>query len=258
MERGIKRVPRKIKDFSGCLKGVRLINNLSFRVVDYGGIIVYRGEVRGTEKYTLDISCIVLAGGKGLRLGRDKVQESVGDRNLLQLVLSKLSSFNNDIIVVTAGEKSLSQLVGYPRFRIVTDTYRGKGALGGIYTGLAASGSLYNLVVACDMPFLNQALLRYMIQLSAGFDLVIPRVGELTEPLHAVYSKRCLAPIERLLNQGELRVSTLFGLVKVRYVEAEEIDWFDPKHLSLFNINTEADLEKAQQLATGDMSYDKC
>ena len=205
--------------------------------------------MRGTEKYTLDVSCIVLAGGKGLRLGRDKVQEIIGDRNLLQRVLSQLSSFNNDIIVVTAGEKSLSQFIGYPRFRIVADTYPGKGALGGIYTGLAASNSLYNLVVACDMPFLNQALLRYMIQLLAGFDLVVPRVGELTEPLHAVYSKSCLAPIERLLNQGELRVSTLFGLVKVRYVEADEIDRFDPKHLSFFNINTEADLETAQRLA---------
>jgi len=205
--------------------------------------------VRGTEKYTLDVSCIVLAGGKGLRLGRDKVQEIIGDRNLLQRVLSQLSSFNNDIIVVTAGEKSLSQFIGYPRFRIVADTYPGKGALGGIYTGLAASNSLYNLVVACDMPFLNQALLRYMVQVSPGFDLVVPRVGNLIEPLHAVYSKSCQAPIERLLNQGEIRVRALFGLVKVRYVEADEIDRFDPKHLSFFNINTEADLETAQRLA---------
>jgi molybdopterin-guanine dinucleotide biosynthesis protein A len=197
----------------------------------------------------LDVSCIVLAGGKGLRLGRDKVQEIIGDRNLLQRVLSQLSSFNNDIIVVTAGEKSLSQLIGYPRFRIVADTYPGKGALGGIYTGLAASNSLYNLVVACDMPFLNQALLRYMVQVSPGFDLVVPRVGNLIEPLHAVYSKSCQAPIERLLNQGEIRVRALFGLVKVRYVEADEIDRFDPKHLSFFNINTEADLETAQRLA---------
>jgi molybdopterin-guanine dinucleotide biosynthesis protein A len=197
----------------------------------------------------LDVSCIVLAGGKGLRLGRDKVQEIIGDRNLLQRVLSQLSSFNNDIIVVTAGEKSLSQFIGYPRFRIVADTYPGKGALGGIYTGLAASNSLYNLVVACDMPFLNQALLRYMVQVSPGFDLVVPRVGNLIEPLHAVYSKSCQAPIERLLNQGEIRVRALFGLVKVRYVEADEIDRFDPKHLSFFNINTEADLETAQRLA---------
>ena len=206
----------------------------------------------------MDTSCIVLAGGKGLRLGRDKAQEIVGNRNLLQWVVSQLNLFNSDIIVVTVDDKPFPQLIGYPRLRIVADVYPGRGPLGGIYTGLAVSNTLCNLVVACDMPFLNQALLHYMIQLSVGFDLVVPRVGDLVEPLHAVYSKNCLVPIERLLNQGNLRVSTLFDLVKVRYVEADEIDSFDPKHLSFFNVNTEADLEMAQQLVTEDISYDKC
>ena len=197
----------------------------------------------------MDISCIVLAGGKGLRLGRDKHGEIVGDSNLLQRVVSQLSSFSHDIIIVTAGDKPLSQFNGSPSSRIVTDAYTGKGALVGLATGLAASNSHYNLVIACDMPFLNQALLRYMIKLSPGFDLVVPQVGSLVEPLHAVYAKSCLAPIEGLLEQSTLKISALFELVKVRYVETDEIDRFDPQHLSFFNINTRADLEKAQQLA---------
>jgi len=184
-----------------------------------------------------------------LRLGRDKVLEIVGDSNLLQRVVSRLSSFNNDIVVVIASGKSLPQLTGYAGFRIVTDIYPGKGALGGLHAGLAASNSQYNLVVAGDMPFLNQALLQYMVQVSPGFDLVVPRVGDLVEPLHAVYSKGCLTSIERLLNQGETRVRALFGLVKVRYIEGDEISRFDPEHLSFFNVNTEADLETAQRLA---------
>jgi len=208
-------------------------------------------RLEGIENYTLDITCIVLAGGKGLRLGRDKVQETVGNSNLLQRALSQLTPFNCDIIIVTAGAKSLPQVNGYKGFRIVTDIYPGKGALGGIYTGLAESNSPYNLVVACDMPFLNQALLRYMMELSAGFDLVVPRLGELVEPLHAVYARNCLAPIERLLGRDNLEVRALFDLVKVRYVEASEIDRFDPQHLSFFNVNTEADLEKACQMVLG-------
>jgi len=199
----------------------------------------------------LDISCIVLAGGKGWRLGRDKALEVVDNRNLLQRVISQLSFFSRDIIIVTAKDRSLAQFSGYPGLRVVADTYPGKGALVGLGTGLAASKSWYNLVVACDMPFLNQALLRYMLELSAGFDLVVPRLDGLVEPLHAVYAKSCLAPVEGLLEQGDLRVSQLLDLVKVRYVEAEEIERFDPQHLSFFNINTKADLEKAQQLAKG-------
>ena len=202
----------------------------------------------------MDISCIVLAGGKGLRLGRNKVLESVGNRSLLNRVISSISSFKSDIIIVTASGQSFSQFTGYPELKIVTDIYPGKGALGGIYTGLVTSNSFYNLIISCDMPFLNQALLHYMIQVSAGFDAVVPRLGNMVEPLHAVYSKGCLAPVERLLKQGNLKVSDILPLVRARYVEAEEIDMFDPKHLSIFNVNTEADLRKARELAKGEMS----
>jgi molybdopterin-guanine dinucleotide biosynthesis protein A len=155
---------------------------------------------------------------------------------------------------VANAEQSFSQLAQFPRLRFAVDIYPGRGPLGGVYTGLAASTTVYNLVVACDMPFLNPDLLSYMVQVAPAFDLVVPRVGKLMEPLHAVYSKNCRAPIENLLKQNELQVYKLFSLVKVRYVEAEEIDRFDPKHLSFFNINTEADLKKAKELLNGELA----
>ena len=200
----------------------------------------------------MDTSCIILAGGKGLRLGYDKVLEIIGNRSLLQKAVSCVNPLCSDIIIVTAQERTFPQFIDYPELRKVTDTFPGKGPLGGIYTGLVTSDSLYNLVVACDMPFLNQALLRYMIQLATNFDLVVPRVGNLVEPLHAVYSKSCLAPIKDMIKQDELSVTKLLSLVRVRYVEAEEIDKFDPNHLSFFNINTKADLEMARKLARRD------
>ena len=194
-----------------------------------------------------------------MRLGRDKIAETVGNISLLERVVFQLGLFSYDIIIVTAGKQSLPQFIGFPKLRIVADTYPDKGPLGGIYTGLVASDSLFNLVVAGDMPFLNQALLRYMIQLCGDFDLVVPRLGGMVEPLHAVYSKDCLVPIENLLNQGNLKVSDLLTPVKVRYVETEEINQFDPKHLSFFNINTETDLKIAQELAgEGDITIVKC
>ena len=184
-----------------------------------------------------------------MRLGRNKAVEIINNRYLLQQVVSRVSFLNSNIIIVTATKQPFLQFIGYPKIGILTDTYPGKGPLGGIYTGLATSNSVYNLVVACDMPFLNQALLHYMVKLSANFDLVVPRWDGMVEPLHAIYSKGCLAPIESLLKQGTLSIAKVFTLVKVRYVEAEEIDRFDPKHLSFFNINTEADLKMAKELA---------
>lgn len=205
----------------------------------------------------MDISCIVLAGGKGLRLGHDKALETVGNRSLLERVVSRLWRLSSAVIVVTAQGGPFPQLIGYPELRVVADTYHGKGPLAGIYAGLAASDSLCNLVVACDMPFLNQALLDYMVQVSADGDVTIPRVGDTVEPLHAVYSQRCLGPVEYLLEQGRVKVSELLELVKVRYVEAEEINRFDPEHLSFFNVNTVADLDRARQIAEEE-SNDKC
>jgi molybdopterin-guanine dinucleotide biosynthesis protein A len=191
---------------------------------------------------------MVLAGGGGLRLGREKALENLGEISLLERVLLQLSFLDSDILLVTAKELSRPWLEGYPRLKVVSDIYPGKGPLGGIYTGLELSNSFYNVVVACDMPFLNRALLGYMAGVSAGYDLVVPRLKGLVEPLHAVYSKACLASIEGLLKQGVLGIRELFRLVRVRYVEAEEIDRFDPEHLSFFNINTRADLARARDL----------
>ena len=215
------------------------------------GKIIYRGQF--LEKVCdLDTSCIILAGGKGLRLGYDKVVETVGNKSLLEQVISCVDSFCNEIIVVTAAERTIPQPASYPNLRIVNDAFPGKGPLVGIYTGLAIAKHPHSLVVACDMPFLNQALLRYMIQLAAKFDLIVPRMGNMVEPLHAVYSKSCLAAIERMIEQDNLSVNELFRLVRVRYVETEEIDRFDPNHLTFFNVNTKADLAKARKLARGD------
>ena len=196
----------------------------------------------------MDIGGIVLAGGKGIRLRKDKALETISKRTLLEQVVFQLSLLYGDIPIVIASGRRYPQLAGYTRLRMACDIYPGKGPLGGIYSGLKASDSFYNLVVACDMPFLNRDLLLYMVEAVIGFDLVVPRLGNLIEPLHAVYTKDCLAPIEHLLEKDSLSVRGLFPMVRVRYVEAEEIERFDSEHLSFFNVNTRADLERARGL----------
>ena len=187
-----------------------------------------------------------------MRLGHDKVLENFGNKSLLEQVISRIDSLGKEIIIVTAEERSFPQLASHPKLKIVPDILPGKGSLGGIYTGLVKSNSFYNLVIASDMPFLNRPLLSYMIEVSEGFDFVLPRINKFFEPLHAVYSKNCVAPAESILKQGRKVIIELFDFVKVRYVEAEEIERFDPQHLSFFNINTQEDLDLAKKIARGD------
>ena len=153
--------------------------------------------------------------------------------------------------MVTAQEQvpSLTFLSSLPmKVRIVVDCYPGKGPLGGVYTGLKVADTFYSLVVACDMPFLNLGLLGYLVRLAPGFDLIVPKLGGMLEPLHAVYSKDCLKVMEKPLREGYLQIAKVIPLVKTRYVLDEEVDKFDPKHISFFNINTEADLQRAKAL----------
>jgi molybdopterin-guanine dinucleotide biosynthesis protein A len=191
----------------------------------------------------LTISGIVLAGGQSSRLGTDKSSVTVKGKPLIEQIVAKLARLSDDVIIVTNSPERYNHLEA----RLVGDIYPGKGALGGIYSGLRAAANAYSLVVACDMPFLNLNLLRYMILLAREHDVVIPRIGGFPEPLHAVYSKSCLEPIDRLLARGGLKIIDFFSEVQVRYVEEDEIDIFDPQHLSLFNVNTPSDLEEMKK-----------
>ena len=196
----------------------------------------------------MKVTSIVLAGGKNLRLGRYKALETVCGKTLIERVVERLRPLTDRILVVTSQEQPPLTVTGV---EVLVDVYPGRGPLGGIYTGLLASRSLYSVVAACDMPFLNTELLRYMIELSPDFDVVIPRLGEeMVEPLHAIYSRNCLDNMKTQLERNQLRINSLLNAVRVRYVERAECQRFDPQLLSFFNINYQSDLDRANMLAT--------
>lgn len=212
------------------------------------------------------MTSIVLAGGESSRLGFDKALEVLSGKSLIQWVIDRLAGLSTEIIVVASGRDCPDELRGAldpglgrqlaaarcPKsvaVKVVGDVYPSVGALVGIYSGLAASSASRAIVVGCDMPFLNAGLLGYMVGVSPAFDVVVPRTAKGVEPLCAVYSKSCLGSIRSLLQRNELRIGQLLNMVKVRYVDEEEIARFDPEHLSFFNINTRADLGRARKLA---------
>ena len=183
-----------------------------------------------------------------MRLGRAKALERINKQSLIERTIDCLSIVSQALLVVTSQEQFRLFAAARLKGKVIVDIYPGKGALGGIYTGLASADSFYSLVVGCDMPFLNRDLLCYLIDLAPNFDVVVPRIDDMLEPLHAVYSRDCLAPIKELIDKDRLGVSQLFNLVKTRYVGEDEIAKFDPRCLSFFNINTLDDLRKAKDL----------
>ena len=193
-----------------------------------------------------DVTAIVLAGGKGKRLGQAKATLKLGDRTIIEEVVDKMNGLAGDVLVVTSPvQDDLPH--GLPA-KVYIDIHPGKSALGGVYTGLVKSSTEHNLVVACDMPFLNLELLTHMLSLAQGTDIVTIKVGPNVEPLHAVYSKSCIGYIEDMFERGDLQVSHLLDMVDVRYIDEHELDKYDPDHLSFFNINDKTDLARARRL----------
>ncbi len=196
----------------------------------------------------MTVASIVLAGGKSSRLGKDKHSEIIAGKTLIKRVIDRLRPLSAETLIVISQSQTTASF-SFPDVRIFSDIFPATGPLGGIYTGLMHSRHSHNLVVACDMPFLNATLLHYMIDLSPEFDIVIPRIGDKIEPLHAVYSRNCLDPMRKLLEKGDLKIDHVFDAVKVLFIEEEELNKFDPPHLSFFNINTHDDLVQARSLA---------
>jgi molybdenum cofactor guanylyltransferase len=205
-----------------------------------------------------DITGVVLAGGKGSRLGRQKALERiVGKKRMIEHAIETITPLCQDIIVVTSKEQLENILSAGLNVKVIVDIYPGRAALGGIYTGLSQAETFYSLIVACDMPFLDTTLLNYMLGLIQGFDIVVPKVENKIELLHGIYSKNCIEKIKEMIDHNDLQVLKLLELVKTRYVTDEEVNKYDPKHLSFFNINTQNDLTLAKSLLLNSTDIDK-
>lgn len=195
----------------------------------------------------MKVTSIILAGGKNLRLGRSKALELLDGKSLLEHVIERVRPLSSQILIVASQEQLELPVAG--EAEILLDIYPGKGPLGGIYTGLLSSQSSHSMVVACDMPFLNARLLRYMLRLSHDFDAVVPRLEKgMIEPLHAIYSKNCLGNMKKQLERNQLKVHSFLKTVRVRFVELAESQRLDPQLLSFFNINYQSDLDRAAAL----------
>ena len=201
-------------------------------------------------------SGIVLAGGMGRRLGRDKTVEPFDGEPLIIRVIGRLARVAPRTVVVVNDAERASSLPVPKSVKVVKDLYPDGGSLGGIFTGLSAVDEEWGIVVACDMPFLNIELLGHMLGAREGFDAVVPVLAGRPEPTHAVYSKICLPYIERRLKNDDLKIAGFFDEVRVRFIPEDEVDRLDPDHLSFFNINTPEDLDRALSLAKRERAED--
>ena len=200
----------------------------------------------------MEISGIILAGGKSQRMGHNKALLRLGNQTIVQRVLTRLKQVTSSQFIVTAFPKEY-EFLDIP---MKPDILPGKGALGGIYTGLFFSETNYCLAVACDMPFLKVDFMRYMAKIAMepalsetkGYDIVVPNHRRGYEPLCAIYAKTCMTHIEKQLQANRLKIIEFFPQVQVREVSESEINNYGRSDLMFFNISTKEDYQQAIQI----------
>jgi molybdopterin-guanine dinucleotide biosynthesis protein A len=187
---------------------------------------------------------IILAGGEGRRMGRiNKAFLRIEGERIVDRTKALFLQLFDEVIIVTNKPLEFIDL----GIRTVADLIPGKGSLGGVYTGLFHASHPKSFVVACDMPFLKKEVIQYMVELAAEYDVVVPVGTAGMEPLHAIYSRRCMKPMERQIENDDLKLISIYSKLKVKKVQEEELSRLDPDLLSFRNINTLDEYERVKQ-----------
>lgn len=192
-----------------------------------------------------DVTGILLAGGKGRRMGEDKRFLPIGERTLFERSLSVLRSlFQNVVVVIAQDSPELKTDV-----LVLRDLVPDCGSMGGLYTGLREASTERVFVVACDMPFLNPAVVRYMVALKVDTDIVMAHLENGLQPMHALYSRRCLPVIEEMVRSHRVKIQDIVThpSLRVRLIPKTDLMGIDPEGRSFLNVNTPADLADARR-----------
>lgn len=196
------------------------------------------------------ITGVILAGGASSRMGENKALLQVHGEPMILSTYRVMASLFPELLVVT----NRPELFDFLPCRKVQDIYPGFGPLAGIHAALSASRNDRAFVVACDMPTLSPALINELCSMPNDLDVVIPETAGGLEPLHSVYSRRCIPTMEEMLLKGEYRILSFFEKVRIRLVPRERIALLDPAYSSFSNINTPGDYGKLLTDAATDLS----
>lgn len=182
----------------------------------------------------MEITAVILAGGKSSRMGKDKGLIEVNGKPMIQHAIDTLQELKVPILIVA--NNPLYEQFNCPVF---SDEIPDKGPLGGIYTALMHAETESVLILSCDTPFITEDILKKLIIESIGYSVIVASDGEREHPLIGVYHKAALGKIKQSLATDQLKLSDMYHGLRYKVVE------FDAKsHASSFmNINTHDDLK---------------
>ena len=191
----------------------------------------------------MNITGILLAGGKSSRMGTEKGMIRIHDRELMSFPLNALESVCDQIMISTCNDT-----FKYHDYQVVCDEIPGLGPLGGIFTCLKKSASEINLVLSYDMPFVTPDLLKYIISHSCEYEITAPSLkDQLPEPLCTVYMKSTIPAIQKSVRKKNYKVNDLFSVASFNHLIIDNTLPFYNPYL-FYNVNKPEEFEKIQTI----------
>ena len=189
------------------------------------------------------ITGIVLAGGKSSRMGADKGLLPFRGKPLVTWATGLLSGYCRQILISSSNPDY--QEFGYP---VIADIYSNSGPMSGIASCLAVSENEVNLVLTCDMPFVDASVIEALIRHAGYATFVIPLDERgYEEPLCGMYHKNSLPLIESSIREKSFRMTSLFSTGLVKYLSTDEYTKpFDSRWFT--NINTPGEFSLSEIL----------
>ncbi len=190
-----------------------------------------------------NVAGFILAGGESSRMGRDKALLELGGELMIIRTARLIETVAEPLAIV--GSPEIYQRLG---LRAVRDDWPGAGPLGGIATALRLSEAPWNLIVACDLPYLTTEWLAFLIERArrSRADAVLPVSDGGVEPLCALYNKSAEAAIGLALDRGVRKVTEGLEHLHIEYLERTEWTIFDCDGLLFKNMNSAAEYEEAK------------
>ena len=174
-------------------------------------------------------------------MGVPKATLPFGQELMLQRVTRLLGEVVQPIVVVAAADQILPELP--PATLVAHDEQPNRGPLEGLRAGLKVAQSRCDLVyvTSCDVPLLQPAFVRRLLEVAEGYDAVVTRDGAFAHPLSAVYRTAVLGKIEELLHTGEFRLAGLLKQINTHFIDVEAMRAVDPELQTLRNLNRRED-----------------
>ena len=195
----------------------------------------------------MSVGAVVLAGGRSARMGTDKAVLDFCGRRMIDVVAGRLGELTDRVVVVTKNRAGLEPIDAI----VQEDEEPFAGPLPALVAGLRVTACAQNVVVACDMPFLNVALLRRLAEeLDGVTDAVVPVTDDGPQPLHAAYGDCAVEPLLASIAAGVRSLRGALERLRVRWVAENEWRSIDHDGRSFLNVNTRDELQRAIALQT--------